>query len=149
MERATVKWYSTFFARNARAWLTWHAVSPRRCQIPHSTRINGLMDLLVNIYFRRYNAFRLFLWRYVKAHIYTDNSIDARRQHWSIYSWVTGWNIEKSMPKLDGPFDELWTIDPNKDFINFSEFYMFFFFLTFPIAFKKSPDKIKPSLTLR
>ena len=33
-----------FFAQNARAWLAWHVVSIRCCHMPHSTRINGLIE---------------------------------------------------------------------------------------------------------
>ena len=45
-----------------------------------------------------------FLWGYIKAYVFTDksSSIDGiGRQHWRTYSWDTGRNVGKSMPKLD------------------------------------------------
>ena len=87
---ATVRWYQTFlFVQNARAWLAWHVVSTRQCNIPTTT------DLLRGEFGEHFisssglvnwpprpcdlTPLDYILWDYVKDYIYTDKSasIDA------------------------------------------------------------------------
>ena len=97
------------------------------------------------------------LWGYVEAHVYTDNPVSNPALEDNIEAFIRvipAKMLERVCQNWTKRMDYLRrrrgkqlqaliymprTIDLNKDFINFSEFYVFFFWENFPIALKKSP----------
>ena len=138
---------NSFFAQDARAWFAWYVASTRRATC--NTALVAV-DLLRSKFGKHFFYLDYFLWSYVKAHVYTDKPISIEALEDDIEAFIREMlaemlkrecqNWTKRMDYLRGNrgqhlheiiFRHLnymdRTTDSNKDFMHFSEFYVFNF----------------------
>lgn len=137
-----------------RTWLARHVLSRRRCQIPHSTPKNELIEMQVRYFFMVANGelascIIWFLWGCVKAHVYTDESasiealednIEAVIREIPVEILVRGSQNWTKHLRSTFAWNNLQVLNYMSGTINlciFLNFMFFYFFKIVPISLKK------------